>query len=108
MAESLKGVKLDLDALVAADSKLMKASADWPGMDFALDWLDKMLVAAGKQPIDREAIMGPGELFDDVLAWVKTLKPQEPKAKFILRTVILALDYLHEFVHASHAAKAGA
>lgn len=96
-------MKLDLDAAVAADEKMMKGPDDWGVFGRkAFDIVNSMLVAAGKDPIDEEKIKAPGEYFDDAVTMIKSLRPTTVKAKFVQAAALMALDYLHKFVHPDH------
>jgi hypothetical protein len=96
-------VSLDFDAAVEADSKLMKHVDDYPAfVGWAFAWLNRVLEAAGKEPLDEAALKHPGEYFDEVVSWVKASKPTSVKAQFVKSAVLMALDYIHKFIHPEH------
>jgi hypothetical protein len=103
LAKKAQASNLDLDAAVEADEKMMKSPDDWGTFGRkAFDIINRMLVAAGQPEIDEDSIKSPGEYFDSVVDMVKSLRPTTIKAKFIQAAALMALDYLHKFVHPNH------
>jgi hypothetical protein len=95
--------KLDFDAAVEADAKLMKHVDDWPPfVAWAYDQIDKVLKLAGRDPLDREALRAPGDYFDNLVDAVKATKPTSLKAQFIKSAILVGLEYVHKFIHPEH------
>lgn len=107
--KAFAGVKLDFDAVVDQDDKLKKGVADWPTMvGWAVEWINKGLVALGREEIDDAAILAPGEIFDGLMVFVRNFKATTPRAMAIKAGLVWFLDYIHKFVHPLHVNAAGA
>jgi hypothetical protein len=101
--------KVDFDAVVEFDDKLMKHVDDWPApVRWGFDKLNWLLEKMGKPAIDEEALKHPGEYFDALVAEVKAFPARSPKAILIKNAVLWALEYVHAYVHPNHVEKAGA